>query len=65
MDVTEAFAGHGIGSADSWILPLEDMQFGLHPTATGYSEGYFAAITAAVDVERLGQGGKGHCRGRS
>ncbi|MBO0897429.1 SGNH/GDSL hydrolase family protein [Arthrobacter sunyaminii] len=62
VDVTEAFAGHGIGSPDPWILA--DGPFALHPTATGYSEGYFAAITAAVDVERLAQGGKGHCRGR-
>ncbi|MDN3481865.1 SGNH/GDSL hydrolase family protein [Arthrobacter sp. APC 3897] len=64
VDVTDAFAGHGIGSADPWILNVTD-PYALHPTATGYSEGYFAAITAAVDVERLGQGGKGHCRGRS
>nr|WP_231715214.1 SGNH/GDSL hydrolase family protein [Arthrobacter gengyunqii] len=62
VDVTEAFAGHGIGSPDPWILA--DGPFALHPTAAGYSEGYFAAITAAVDVERLGQDGRGHCRGR-
>ncbi|MFJ7751442.1 SGNH/GDSL hydrolase family protein [Arthrobacter sp. NPDC097144] len=63
VDVTAAFAGHGIGSADPWILDITD-PFALHPTATGYSEGYFAAITSAVDVERLGHPGRGHCRGR-
>jgi lysophospholipase L1-like esterase len=65
VDVTEVFAGHGIGSADSWILP-PDVQFGLHPTAAGYREGYLPAIVEAVDI--LNQNGAGHghggCRGR-
>lgn len=63
VDVTAAFAGHGIGSPDPWILDITD-PFALHPTATGYSEGYFAAITSAVDLQRLGNPGRGHCRGR-
>lgn len=62
VDVTEVFSGHGIGSSDSWILPLEDMQFGLHPTATGYREGYLPAITESVEL--LNQDGHGGCRGR-
>ena len=63
VDVTAAFAGHGIGSADPWILDVTD-PFALHPNAAGYREGYFAAITSAVDVDRLGHGGRGHCRGQ-
>ncbi len=63
VDVTAAFAGHGIGSADPWILDLNS-PFALHPNAAGYRDGYFTAITAAVDVERLSHGGRGHCRGR-
>lgn len=59
VDVTDEFAGHGVGSADPWIIALGS-EFQLHPNATGYREGYLAAITADV---HLGHG-KGHCRGR-
>ena len=67
VDVRAAFSGHGIGSADPWILDVTE-PFALHPTATGYSEGYLPAITDAVDVlNRDGDGhgdGGGGCRGR-
>lgn len=62
VDVTAAFAGHGIGSPDPWII-FDGGPFDLHPNAAGYREGYFAAITAAVDLNRDGHG-RGGCRGR-
>ncbi|MCU1530617.1 MAG: GDSL-like Lipase/Acylhydrolase family protein [Arthrobacter sp.] len=58
VSVTERFAGHGIGSADPWIVaptglckltincsPSPADPF--HPTAAGYSNGYASALTAA------------------
>lgn len=62
VDVTAAFQGHGIGSADPWIL--SEQPFSLHPNATGYREGYLPALTEALDLESRGPG-KGHCSGRS
>ena len=60
VDVVDEFAGHGVGSADPWIIFGQAAQANLHPNATGYREGYLAAITADVDLP-----GKGHhCRGR-
>jgi lysophospholipase L1-like esterase len=58
VSVTERFTGHGIGSADPWIVPpagLCDPAVNcspspfdpFHPTATGYSQGYAAALAAA------------------
>ncbi|WAP52415.1 hypothetical protein OL239_03830 [Arthrobacter sp. ATA002] len=61
VDVTEAFAGHGIGSPDPWILAAGPAA--LHPTAAGYSEGYFAAITDAVELLDPDRHGRGGCRG--
>ncbi|MBF4994043.1 SGNH/GDSL hydrolase family protein [Arthrobacter gandavensis] len=60
VDVVDEFAGHGIGSADPWII-FEQGPFDLHPDATGYREGYLAAITADVDLH---PGGGQPCRGR-
>ena len=60
VDVTEVFTGHGIGSPDSWIN-FDAGPSSLHPTATGYREGYLAAITEAVDL--LNRNGDGGCRG--
>ncbi|MEB7505864.1 SGNH/GDSL hydrolase family protein [Arthrobacter koreensis] len=60
VDVVDEFAGHGVGSADSWIIFGQD-QANLHPNATGYREGYLAAITADVDLH---PGGGHPCRGR-
>lgn len=62
VDVTAAFQGHGIGSAEPWILA--DGPFALHPNAAGYREGYLPALTAALDLDPRGPG-KGHCSGRS
>ena len=45
VDVVDEFAGHGSGTADSWIR-LDGGPFDLHPTETGYREGYTAAILA-------------------
>lgn len=48
VDVTGAFAGHGIGSADPWInypsVPLTPDSY--HPNAAGY-KAYYAALKAA------------------
>lgn len=49
VDVTGAFAGHGIGSADPWIndassVPLTPDSF--HPNAAGY-KAYYTALKAA------------------
>lgn len=58
VSVAERFSGHGIGSADPWIVaPAGQCIAGVncsmssadtfHPTAVGYSGGYVAALTAA------------------
>lgn len=60
VDVVDEFAGHGIGSADPWII-FGAPSANLHPNATGYREGYLAAITADVDLH---PGGGHPCRGR-
>lgn len=49
VDVTAAFAGHGVGSADPWLNfnpdnPLDPANF--HPTAEGYRHGYFASLVS-------------------
>ncbi|WP_426227602.1 SGNH/GDSL hydrolase family protein [Pseudarthrobacter sp. DSP2-3-2b1] len=47
VGVTEAFAGHGVLTPDSWInLNIEDPRSFLHPNAAGY-QAYFAALSAA------------------
>lgn len=46
VDVVSAFAGHGIGSLDPWILAPPD-PFAFHPTAEGYTA-YAVAIRAAL-----------------
>ncbi len=45
VDVVDEFTGHGSGAADSWIR-LDGGPFDLHPTETGYREGYTAAVLA-------------------
>lgn len=58
VSVAERFSGHGIGSADPWLVPPAGLcdpatncspsPFdAFHPTATGYSQGYAAALSAA------------------
>ena len=59
VSVTERFIGHGIGSTQPWIVapeglcnPLANCSLSpfdaFHPTATGYSDGYAAALAAQV-----------------
>jgi lysophospholipase L1-like esterase len=60
VDVAAAFAGHGIGSAQPWIVGLPPVCTAsatcgassadiFHPTAEGYTKGYAASIRAALD----------------
>ncbi|MDQ4502969.1 SGNH/GDSL hydrolase family protein [Sinomonas sp. ASV322] len=53
VDVTSKFAGHEIGSSDSWfnLGPLTDFNF--HPTATGYAEGYYPAMVSGIKPTQL------------
>ncbi|MDQ0620257.1 SGNH/GDSL hydrolase family protein [Arthrobacter globiformis] len=57
VDVSRAFAGHGIGSAQPWIVVPPQLctasaacgtpTDAFHPTADGYANGYAASIRAA------------------
>jgi lysophospholipase L1-like esterase len=60
VDVSRAFAGHGIGSPQPWIVGLPPLCTAtatcgtqtadiFHPTADGYAKGYAASIRAALD----------------
>ncbi len=51
VDVTPAFAGHGVCSADPWINPPTDppQPGSYHPTSRGYARGYLPALTGALD----------------
>ena len=47
VDVTAAFAGHGVGSTDPWINFNPDNLLdpaNFHPTGEGYRHGYFASL---------------------
>ena len=45
VDVTDRFRGHGVGSADPWILFGPDAgDHNLHPTERGYLSGYFPGL---------------------
>lgn len=58
VDVTDRFAGHGLGSADPWIaLDLQNLTDpnNLHPTVDGYLEGYRPALMSEVSIGRLGR----------
>ena len=49
VDVTAAFVGHGVGSADPWInFNPDNLQdpANFHPTAEGYRHGYFASLVS-------------------
>jgi len=46
VDVTGAFAGHGIGSSSPWINPVGLSADAFHPNATGYAA--YAAATRPV-----------------
>lgn len=58
VGVSDRFSGHGIGSAEPWLVPppglcdpavnCSSSPFdAYHPTATGYAKGYAAALEAA------------------
>jgi lysophospholipase L1-like esterase len=60
VDVSRAFAGHGIGSQQPWIVGLPPLCAAtatcgtqtadiFHPTADGYAKGYAASIRTALD----------------
>ena len=56
IDVTARFAGHEANTADSWLVldlahPTADYNF--HPNATGYSQGYAAALMGAAKPAQL------------
>lgn len=56
VDVTDEFAGHGIGSPRSWFVfnpadPLGGVNF--HPTAEGYTKGYYPAIVHEAGIRAL------------
>jgi lysophospholipase L1-like esterase len=49
VDVTDRFRGHGVGSADPWILFGPDAgDHNLHPTERGYLSGYFPGLLGQV-----------------
>ena len=48
VDVSDRFRGHGIGSADPWILFEPGNPQNLHPTETGYRSGYFPVLLSQV-----------------
>lgn len=49
VDVTDRFRGHGVGSADPWILFGPDAgDHNLHPTERGYLSGYFPGLVGQV-----------------
>ncbi|MET3771719.1 SGNH/GDSL hydrolase family protein [Arthrobacter nitrophenolicus] len=56
VEVTDDFAGHGIGAEDPWInFNPADPLFGsnFHPTAEGYAKGYAAAVVEEVEIGEL------------
>lgn len=59
VDVATKFIGHELGSSDPWITPLvlvpgaPGYDVNLHPTATGYAEGYFPAVVSQVKPAQL------------
>lgn len=57
VDVTAKFAGHEVGSTDSWFnaVPFTDplSRFNFHPTATGYLSGYYPAMVSQIKPAQL------------
>ncbi|MFI7580508.1 GDSL-type esterase/lipase family protein [Kocuria kalidii] len=48
VDVTDRFRGHGVGSAEPWILFDPESDHNLHPTERGYLSGYFPELLGQV-----------------
>ncbi|GAB3278873.1 SGNH family lipase [Sinomonas notoginsengisoli] len=57
VDVTAKFDGHEIGSSDPWINMVPPTSplapFNLHPTATGYANGYYPAMVSQIKPAQL------------
>ncbi|MET1086763.1 MAG: SGNH/GDSL hydrolase family protein [Arthrobacter sp.] len=56
VDVTDEFAGRGVGSRDPWFVfdpnnPLGGFSF--HPTAEGYAKGYYPAVIREAGIPAL------------
>jgi hypothetical protein len=51
VDVTPAFTGHGVCSADPWINPPTNPPDpgSYHPTSRGYARGYLPALASALN----------------
>ena len=54
VDLVAPFAGHGLGSSESWITYSEGAEDNLHPTARGYSSGYLRAVLETPEFAALG-----------
>lgn len=53
VDVAPKFTGHEIGSSASWFNLGPYAQFNFHPTADGYSQGYYPAMVSAIKPAQL------------
>lgn len=53
VDVTPKFNGHEIGSSDSWFNLGPYADFNFHPTAQGYTQGYYPAMVSQIKPARL------------
>ncbi|MGP9033592.1 GDSL-type esterase/lipase family protein [Glutamicibacter mysorens] len=56
VPVLGPFNNHGFGASESWIYfnPANPVDpFNLHPTGTGYSQGYFPALAHRIDLGEL------------
>ncbi|MGP9651267.1 SGNH/GDSL hydrolase family protein [Glutamicibacter sp. AOP38-B1-38] len=65
VSVTGAFKNHGLGAADSWIsfnLANPADPFNLHPTSTGYQEGYYPAVKRHINLKKLAHSQEGQNR---
>ncbi|MDP9889869.1 SGNH/GDSL hydrolase family protein [Pseudarthrobacter enclensis] len=56
VDVAPKFDGHEIGSSGSWFNLGPYTQFNFHPTADGYSDGYYPAMVSAIKPSQLVKG---------
>ncbi|MDQ0800032.1 SGNH/GDSL hydrolase family protein [Arthrobacter sp. SLBN-112] len=53
VDVAPKFNGHEIGSSGSWFNLGPYTQFNFHPTADGYSQGYYPAMVSGIKPTQL------------